>query len=99
MRQLFRVTCGFDAVVAATSAADAHAYAADGAHEVSIEPIAGPEILLSLGRDEATVALASLEKVLPEAVSGANTELLHTLHYRLAQALELLDEQERLLTR
>jgi hypothetical protein len=98
MQQLFRVTCGLDAVVAVGSEEDAHAYAARHSHEVSIEPITGPEILISLDHEEATIALASLQQVLSTSVSGANADVLQALYQRLAQTLELLDEQERLLT-
>ncbi len=97
MRQLFRVTCGLDAVVAAGSAEDAHAYAASDTHQVSVESITEPEILVSLDREEATVTLASLEQVILTSMTGANTDLLQALHQRLAQAIVLLDEQERLL--
>lgn len=97
MRQLFRVTCGLDEVVAVGSEEDAQAYAARHSHEVSIESIAGPEILVSFGREEATLTLASLKQVLPAAVSGPNADLLQVLHQRLARTIELLDEQERLL--
>jgi uncharacterized Rossmann fold enzyme len=97
MRQLFRVTCGLDAVVAAVSAEDAYAYAAGGAHDVLVEPITEPEILVSLDRGEATLTLASLEQILSVDVTGENTTLLEALHQRLAQAILMLDEQEQLL--
>jgi hypothetical protein len=97
MLQLFRVTCSLDAVVAAGSAEDAHAYAAGVSHNVSVESITEPEIVVSLDREEATLTLASLERILSATVAGANTGLLQALHQRLAETIGMLDEQERLL--
>jgi hypothetical protein len=96
--QLYRVTCTVDAVVAAESAEAARAYAEQQPHDLHVERLVEPEVLLSLDGEEATVALAALERTLSVA-SGANGDLLAGLKLRIAEAIDLLDEQERLRAR
>ena len=91
------MTCGLDAVVAVGSEEDAHAYAARHSHDVSIEPITGRRSSSHLTTRKRRLRLRRSSKSVGLG-KRPNAEVLQALYQRLAQTLELLDEQERPLT-
>jgi hypothetical protein len=96
MNRLYRITCGVDAVVAADTPEDAHAFAAAEKHHVRVEPLEEPEVLVALDGEEATLALAAISHTIAAGPSDPNTNLLARLRERIAEALAVIDEQHRL---
>jgi hypothetical protein len=99
-RQLFRISCKVDAVLAAPSLDDALAYAHSQEHETLVESLDTAEALVSLSAEEAVVVFAAVECALAsQDWEGQNRELLEDIGSRLADAMHLIDEQDSLRNR
>jgi hypothetical protein len=96
-RKLFRISCKIDAVLAAPSLDDALAYAHAQEHETLVESLDSAEALVSLSADEAVVVFAAVERALAsQDWEGSNREMLQDICSRLADAMQLIDEQDSL---